>query len=137
MITFEDLKQKWTLEITKRAIELADGYKYYEREMTVGNRSVLIKGISCGINSLETTEDFAKAICESSLFPLLLHRAVEGWNNKNVCKPIQILCNCVSYITDEDDPAVVNYGYDNEQYLPCHLTACEMTIMDCLAEVLK
>ena len=117
MITFEELKERTTPEIIKKMCELAEGFSYANED----DEAIYL-------NTYCVMYEF---------FPLLIHRAVEGWNEKNPCKPIQILCNCISFITDEDEPASIEWGYDNEQYEPCHLTQCEMAIWDCLLEVLK
>ena len=123
MITFEELKERTTHEIIKKMVELAEGFEFIDGAFARIKYSV--------------TEKYANGYIDGFAFPLLLYRAVDGWNKKNLCKPIQILCNCISFITDEDEPASIEWGYDNEQYQPCHLTQCEMAILDCLIEVLK
>lgn len=118
MKTWDDLKQQITPEFIKKLCEFAEGFGYIDYV-------------------LSQSSDLEQARFNNIIFPLLLHRAIEGWNKINPCKPIQILCNCISFITDEDDPASVEWGYDNEQYEPCHLTQCELAIWDCLLEVLR
>ena len=118
MITEQELKNKCTPEFIKWLCEYAKGFGYIDYV-------------------LSQSSDLEQARFNNIIFPLLIHRAVEGWNKINPCKPIQILCNCISFITDEDNPASVEWGYDNEQYEPCHLTVCEMAIWDCLLNILK
>lgn len=123
MITFDKLKQQITPEIIKKMVELAEGFEW-RNEYNIYFKNSIVR---------YTYNDLKNDI---NMFPLLLHRAVEGWNKINPCKPIQILCNCISFITDEDEPASIEWGYDNEQYQPCHLTQCEMAIWDCLLNIL-
>ena len=127
MKTFEQLREQTTPDIIKKMAELAEGF-----ELDTDGDNI---GIKDPFDNFYYFEDDIPKNMET--FPLLLHRAVEGWNKINPCKPIQILCNCISFITDEDDPASVEWGYDNEQYEPCHLTQCEMAIWDCLLNILK
>ena len=124
MITFEELKERTTPEIIKQMVELAEGFAIFYAE-----------GIQI-IDPFDNEYPIDDTLKSIESFPLLLHRAVEGWNKKNPCKPIQILCNCISFITDEDEPASIEWGYDNEQYQSCHLTAREMAIWECLLNIL-
>lgn len=124
MITEQELKDRCTPEFIKWMCEFAEGFKFIQCEDNYFSISV-------------NNQEYGNIITDEIIFPLLIHRAVEGWNKINPCKPIQILCNCISFITDEDDPASVEWGYDNEQYEPCHLTVCEMAIWDCLLNILK
>ena len=127
MKTFEELKERTDPDIIKQFVELAE---MFELSYFDGHGDIVIFPYN---KALPLSVIYDNGI----VFSTLLHRAVEGWNKINPCKPIQILCNCISFITDEDDPASVEWGYDNEQYEPCHLTVCEMAIWDCLLEVLK
>ena len=123
MITFEELKERTTPEIMKKMCELAEGFEF----MFATIDGIVAFGI---VNKNKWYS------VDNKMFGFLLHRAVEGWNKINPCKPIQILCNCISFITDEDEPASIEWGYDNEQYQSCHLTQCEMAIWDCLLNIL-
>ena len=122
MKTFEELKERTDPDIIKQFVELAE---MFELSYFDGHGDIVIFPYN---KALPLSVIYDNGI----VFSTLLHRAVEGWNKINPCKPIQILCNCISFITDEDDPASVEWGYDNEQYEPCHLTVCEMAIWDCL-----
>ena len=129
MITEQDLKQKCTPEIIKKMVKLAEGFEVTERQITVGNQLLISRGIKYNINSCETTKDFSEVMVKFSLFPLLLHRAVEGWNHdENTPYYIQICPHRISY---------VGIMYLFKDYHSRHLTACEMAIWDCLLEVLK
>ena len=126
MITFEELKERTTPEIIKKMVELAEGFEVTERQITVGNQLLISRGIKYNINSCETTKDFSEVMVKFSLFPLLLHRAVEGWNNKTG----KFICNLGNYIQ------YVFEKYYVMDYEPCHLTQCEMAIWDCLLNIL-
>ena len=126
MKTFEELKERTTPDIIKKMVEFAERFElsYFD-----GHGDIVIYPYN---KALPLSVIYDNGI----VFSTLLHRVVEGWNKINPCKPIQILCNCISFITDEDDPASVEWGYDNEQYKPCHLTQCELAIWDCLLNIL-
>lgn len=118
MITFTDIKQKWTPEIIKKAVELAEGFEWVEIGNWTGYR----------FEGHKPTDDDPNVY-----FPLLLHRAVEGWLkiHKN-----EMFKTSEELIFHFDSNAVI-FTYEFKNYLPCHLTACEMALMDCLAEVLR
>ena len=134
MKTFEELKERTTPEIIEKMVELAEGFEVTERQITVGNQLLISRGIKYNINSCETTKDFSGVMVKFSLFPLLLHRAVEGWNNARGSM-ISIHKDAVVFFTDNCEG--YNDDFNFEKYEPCHLTQCEMAIWDCLLEVIK
>lgn len=121
--TFPELEKKFTLGIVKRCVEYAKGFDRVEKS---GIKYFL--GYESGFRNIT---DFLN----SGLFPLLLHRAVEGWNKKSDGHLRFIIQDkdCLSVFVNESDRKLFKYN----NYQPCHLTACEMAIMDCLCEVLK
>lgn len=119
--TWDKLKQKLTSEIIKKIVELAEGF-------------ICLKSDSSDIEYISAPNgfrySFEELLHEKAIlvFSTLLHRAVEGWNNSN-SKCISIDWECVRQYS------VGEYLFTD--YLPCHLTACEMAMLDCLCKVLK
>jgi hypothetical protein len=114
MKTFDELKQRITPEFIMKLCELAEGFSYN------GNKEFILNE-----NSYHVMSD---------AFSILLHRAAEGWNNKNNGQIYRCKYNdLIDYIYYESEDN--KYNIDN--YKSCHLTACEMAILDCLLEVLK
>lgn len=108
MKTFEELKEQITPEFIKKLCELAEGFAY------AGLKDFTYSGHMYSLGS--------------GAFPLLLRRAVEGWNNKEIdYNQISIRNRRIVYWSKK-------YEYLN--YQPSHLTPCEMAILDCLIEVL-
>ena len=133
MKTFEQLKEQVTPEIIKKMCELAEGFSINRETQNVEYR---------GISSYEYFHGTHRSIVTSwELFPLLLHRAVEGWNNDRIknCGNsfVHITSDSVSFtgvIETHYSPVEV---WDFSDYQPSRLTPCEMAIWDCLLEVLK
>ena len=126
MITEQDLKQKCTPEIIKKMVKLAEGFEVTERQITVGNQLLISRGIKYNINSCETTKDFSEVMVKFSLFPLLLHRAVEG------CSHI-----IVDYESKHVEETTMCKLYNFKDYQPTTLTRAECAMLDCLIEVFK
>lgn len=127
-ITFDQLRDRTTPEIIKKMCELAEGFEWISSSM--------LKDFALKFNNINyyaEEYDF-----EYEIFPLLLHRCVEGWNKSK---------HTVDRTTEQ--VIVIQHGYlfrflsehgkpyDFDNYLPCHLTACEMAIWDCLIDVLS
>lgn len=125
MKTFEQLKEQTTPEIIKKMCKLAEGFSINRETQNVEYR---------GISSYEYFHGTHISIVTSwELFPLLLYRAVEEWNNRTGVGQsgcIFIQDDCV-FINSEEPKT---YLFNN--YQPSHLTPCEMAIWDCLIEVL-
>ena len=115
MITEHELKDKCTPDIIKRMVELAEGFEYQ------GDNEIFY-------NSLRVDRNIF-------LFPLLIHRAVEGWNMTNdIHSKIDIGYNGVFVCFDIDD---IQKDYLIENYQPESLTQSECAILHCLLDVFK
>jgi hypothetical protein len=126
MITEQELKEKCTPEDIKWMVELAEGF-----ELDTDGNNI---GIKDPFGNFYYFEDDIPKNMET--FPLLLHRAVEGWNkdkkdNINYGILVDFDKILVWRLRQKDD------SFDFKDYLPCHLTACEMAIWDCLLNILK
>ena len=71
--------------------------------------------------------------CE--VFPLLLHRTVEEWNNNSngYLRFIHRDKDYLSIFITETKKIYFTYN----DYKRCHLTICEMAILDCFIKILK
>ncbi len=126
MITEQELKDRCTPEIIKKMCELA--------------------------NEEYINEFYFSRVCEQNfrVFPLLIHRAVEGWNkiqDKN-CGNLFVNTNAVNIYTESGRDIISLSGvdetlyeainiYDYTDYQPKTLTRAECAILDCLLEVLE
>lgn len=121
MKTFKELSEKTTPDIIKRMCELAEGFEilnFIDSRLTIKFDELFI--------------EIADICFHSFLFPLLLHRAVEGWNKSNTC-----MTNITTY------GSRIEYGafdekniYFFEDYEASLLTQEEMALWDCLINVL-
>jgi hypothetical protein len=126
MKTFEELKERTTPDIIKQFVELAEGFElsYFD-----GHGDIVTFPYN---KTLPLSVIYDNKI----VFSTLLHRAVEGWNkdkkdNINYGILVDFDKILVWRLRQKDD------SFDFKDYLPCHLTACEMAIWDCLLEVLR
>lgn len=122
MKTFQDLKRNVTPEFIKKLVELAEGFE-----------SVDSLDGAIGLNISMIEDDYwmhVDRFLNNYRFPLLLHRAVEGWNNIN-------LTNMIVIDVSELLKSCGLNRYKFNKYFSCHLTPYEMAILDCLQEVLK
>ena len=121
MITFDELKERMTPEIIKKMVELAEGFEFIQA--CKGDINL------CYIKAPDGFKSYFGSIKDREYtlsFSTLLHRAVEGWNNKTG----KFICNLGNYIQ------YVFEKYYVIDYKPCHLTQCEMAIWDCLLNIL-
>ena len=113
MITEQELKEQCTPDFIKWMCEHAEGFEYYTDDYAIYN------------NTYDTDED---------IFPLLIHRAVEGWNKKDRSKnQINILTTCVqswNIIKGLQDYIFNDYESNN-------LTQSECAMLHCLLDVFK
>lgn len=118
MKTFNELRDRTTPEFIKKMCELAEGFECNDNKIKIGVDSCFFENIF---------EDFNAVV-----FSTLLHRAVEGWNKEHsdTWNKIIIFESTVEYYGGYGDKS-----YIIKNYQPCHLTACEMAILDCLLEV--
>ncbi len=114
MITFEELKERTTPDIIKKMVELAEGFGYMDYV-------------------LSQSSDLEQMRFNNIIFPLLLHRAVEGWNKINPQHTILVYSNGLECWSDSDEPPM---SLNFKDYELCHLTQCEMAIWDCLLNIL-
>jgi hypothetical protein len=130
MITEQQLKQDCTPDVIKKMVELAEGFSY----------PIFI------LEENDTWERQINLIFDWSLFPLLIHRAVEGWNKnkkeESILKEIIVYNDSVKLIEYKEsreggfDPfAIVIKKFEN--YQPSSLTPCECACLHCLIEVLR
>ena len=118
MIAESKLKADCTPEIIKKMVELAEGFKY----------PILIP------DENDTWERQINLIFNWARFPLLIHRAVEGWNKITRNKYI-IITDTFLYTTSNLHQGDERYNYNN--YQTQSLTHCECACLHCLIEVLK
>ena len=126
MITFKELKEKTTPEIIRKMCELAEGFEYIKHHPIWKMEDEIYFPLSK--NNIEVS-----LIINYLEFLLLLHRAVEGWNNTRGSM-ISIHKDAVVFFTDNCEG--YNDDFNFEKYEPCHLTQCEMAIWDCLLNIL-
>lgn len=121
MITQQELTDKCIPEIIKKMVELAEGFE---------------------INGLHVVHKFSKTdkvkfhintVHIGFLFPLLIHRVVEGWLKLHPESFIEI---------HNKEIQIVYIGHGHTFYLfkdyqPTTLTACECALLDCLVDVLS
>jgi hypothetical protein len=123
MITEKELKERCTPDIIRKIVELAEGFEYQEDG-----------GHTCKIINYRKYKIFYELdmrYCD--IFPLLIHRAVEGWNKAKISYRDGIIIYD-SYIELWLDG--FNKEYDAKTYRPDSLTALECALLDCLVEVL-
>ena len=129
MKTEQQIKSRLTPDIIKRMCELAEGFNIY----IVLNR-IDFKGVSFPL--FDESSDLY--FYNTYLFPLLVHRAVEGWNDKSKGY-IRICYTCIEYQKDsypiEQDHVEKDYEFGD--YPRENLTACECALLDCIIDVIE
>jgi hypothetical protein len=113
MIPESKLKEQCTPEIIKRMVELAEGFEYVEETEHDVDYFIF--------------RDKKYFTSKPELFPLLIHRAVEGWNKKLYESIILVQHN---HLTKKES------RYNFNDYQPSSLTPCECACLHCLIEVL-
>jgi len=142
MIPEKEVKAKVTPEIIKKMCELADGFKH-EEHWSIPSR--LQYKVSYGCNMYEQFKPISSDLLIWSLFPLLIHRAVGGWNSNQ--KPFleiviykdKVCLEDYKIETYKDIEYYNKYTYQDkrfEKYQPDSLTSLECACLDCLVEVL-
>jgi hypothetical protein len=117
MITEQQLKQDCTPDVIKKMVELAEGFSY----------PIFI------LEENDTWERQINLIFYWSRFPLLIHRAVEGWNK--IDNQSFYIYMGYRYISKNYPEYDIRYAFKN--YQPSFLTPCECACLHCLIEVLK
>jgi hypothetical protein len=127
MKTQKEIEEKLTPEIIKKMCELAEGYEFERDE----------DGYHGIINVSDDFYLLENIIRDMADLPLLIHRAVEGWNNKfaNNKLMIHMTYNMIHFFSMTKPKHVTEFMFKN--YQPSTLTACECALLDCLIEVLK
>jgi len=121
MKTQKEIESRVTPEIVKGMVELAEGFD-------LDTDGTFIEGI---ILPNGTEVDFENIQNDDIIFPLLIHRAVEGWNKLNEKLYIEVDHSVWFYGEKE----IIEYGLN--KYKPTTLTACELALLDCLVDVLS
>lgn len=126
MITQQQLTDQCAPEFIKWMCEMAEGYQLFTNE-----------DIGIDYYSHIEYEWHECTDLDTAFFPLLIHRAVEGWNKK---ESISFSIGTIIYplllerILDSEEYHI-EYKFDN--YQPQSLTHAECAMLDCLLEVLK
>lgn len=128
MKTEQELKDKCTPEFIKWMCEYAEGFEFIKDSSWAGGYYITTKETDYyqwSYNSLES---------DDIVFPLLIHRAVEGWNKTNDLK-IRIFDEEIHTKKRLDHFAIGFYQFKN--YQPQSLTQAECTMLHCLLDVFK
>jgi hypothetical protein len=122
MIPESKLKSDCTPEIIKKMVDLAEGFE-------IDDSNIVYCG---GMLTIELKKYFNFIV-----FPLLIHRAVEGWNKVNDGK-ISVHDNYVEYQKNRIQvlQSYMEMSYEFDEYSPSSLTHCECACLHCLIEVM-
>lgn len=114
MITEKELKDRCTPEIIKKMIELAEGFE------STGYYSIDYNGVVYRSDAIEFMRD---------VFPLLIHRAVEGWNKRNI--NVAGVYFLAGYIENHKN----NNKFHFQDYQSTNLTQAECAMLHCLLDI--
>jgi hypothetical protein len=117
MIPESKLKADCTPEIIKKMVELAEGFE-------IDDSNIVYCG---GMLTIELKKYFNFIV-----FPILIHRAVEGWNK--IDNQSFYIYMGYRYISKNYPEYDIRYAFKN--YQPSFLTPCECACLHCLIEVL-
>lgn len=132
-ITFPELQEKFTLGILKQCVELAEGFEFIDYTC---DDNIDIEIHTPYPTTIITSKN--ELLKNSVIFSTLLHRAVEGWNKQELINGNYISFGTYAYTLAWGGGLKRGVKpFDFKNYQPCHLTACEMAIIDCLCEVLR
>ena len=110
MITEQELKEQCTPDFIKWMCEHAEGFGYIDYV-------------------LSQSSDLEQVRFNNIIFPLLIHRAVEGWNKKYLDKNQIILYGNILSFSE----GILTYN----GYQPESLTQSECAMLHCLLDVFK
>ena len=111
-------------ETLKKIVELADGFtNWMSLDLPCVKLHTPEEKISIALKYIEKWEHY----------PLLLRRAVEGWNQSRSNHEIVTGCTCLDII---DHDGIDNFQLDNYEKTDC-LTPQEQAIEACLIELLE
>ena len=120
MIIQQELTDKCTPEIIKKMCELAEGFRCDDNTIYSGSRNIMT--------------DFTELFDTTNFFPLLIHRAVEGFNTKEYGKKVIVIEDDYVIFWSEDLDECRVYNFKN--YQPTTLTHAECVMLHCLLEAL-
>ena len=112
----QELKDRCTPEFIKWMCEYAEGFRLLN-DYTL----FAFESFDCRINGVH------ESLC---LFPLLIHRAAEGWNKRDNGSIITIYEKFVDY-----DSYWGGYEYYFGDYQNESLTQCELALLHCLLDI--
>lgn len=115
MIKEQELKNKCTPEFTKWMCKHAEGFGYIDYV-------------------LSQSSDLEQVRFNNIIFPLLIHRAVEGWNKKYPQHTILVYSNGLECWSDSDNPPT---SLDFKDYKSNNLTQAECAMLHCLLDIFK
>jgi len=127
MTTEKELKAQCILDIIKKMVELAEGFKYIIQEN--------------GLNKIVFDSETIYPVMDLMpkwFFPILIHRSVEGWNKKNphILIHIDYVHDRVWFIRGKISK-LEEHSFDFINYQPEKLTQLECALLHCLIEILK
>ena len=122
----QELKDQCTAEFIKWMCELAEGYEFVSDDYEPETYGVL--------NICDDYYDIENVLKDMEDFPLLIHRAVEGWNKITRNKYI-IITDTFLYTTSNLHRSDERYNYNN--YQPQSLTQAECATLNCLIDIFK
>lgn len=132
--TEAEIKAMVTPDIIKKMVELAEGFEYQEDD---GHTRKVI-------NYNKYKSFYELDMRHSYIFPLLIHRAVEGWNKRKRERNFKIVTkwNRVIYVEVDfnDNMKGIRHARDRFKfynYQPENLTHAECACLHCLIEILK
>lgn len=124
LISEQELKDQCTPDMIKWMVELAEGFNFESdsKEITILYYRRFI------------TFDI---LFDDIHFPLLIHRAVEGWNKKDLYSSPSISIDELEIIFDYYNDYKKQKEYSIYNYQPQSLTQAECALLDCLLSILK
>lgn len=130
MTTEQKLKDRCTPEFIKWMCELAEGYFYNTNFNEIEYRNGRDKQYSAIMS-----EPVKSLVYMFNIFPLLIHRAVEGWNKKTRrFQCINLFQRMISLIKGDGVPEVL---YEFKNYQQQSLTQAECAMLDCLLDIFE
>ena len=123
--TEAEIKAMATPEIIKKMVELAEGFAILHNDR-----------IKFQAPTYSTQLSYSILINDSLLLPLLIHRAIEGFNNKVNCLELIVIYVMASIVQVCNRDGICTV-YVFSKYQPESLTACELACLHCLIEILK
>ena len=124
MIKEQELKNKCTPEFTKWMCEYAEGFElFYDEGLII-----------IDLNDDEFYIEDNNFLNDFSQLPLLIHRAIEGWNKKYPQHTILVYSNGLECWSDSDNPPM---SLDFKDYESNNLTQAECAMLHCLLDVFK